>query len=217
MEPLEVQLVLPKLCCVSVTWLWRIPGTSLGPPESEREQRNQALLRPLCPGSVFNSLEVLGNGSQIWNGQSSLGERSCTPPRKRPTGSLRLGMVSSQSSCPNSHPSLPHAVFQMLLSSLSRQVLATPLPRAIFADFTSNATDTITVIGGQVFVKQRRKGRTFQEKKSRSQSTLEGPYQIYLSHCSFFQRFSIFPCPLVAKVVFQTFKGTASCFSKTSR
>lgn len=45
---------------------------------------------------VFTSLGVPGSGSQMCNGQSSLRERSCTPPRRQPTGSLHLGMVSAQ-------------------------------------------------------------------------------------------------------------------------
>lgn len=111
MERLEFQLVLLKLHCVPGAWCWGIPGPFPGPTRECMGTEEPSAVEALCLGSVFNSPEVLGNGSQMRNGQSSLGELSCTPPKKQPTGSLHLGMVSSQSRCPDSQPSLSQADF----------------------------------------------------------------------------------------------------------
>ena len=68
-------------------------------------------VQAFCLGFVITSPGVLGSGSQMWNGQSSMGVLSCTPPRKQPTGNLPLGMVSAQGHCPNLYTSLPYPDF----------------------------------------------------------------------------------------------------------
>lgn len=160
----------------------------------------------LCLGFVFNSLEVLGNGSQMWNGQNSLGELSCTPPKKQPTGSLRLGMVSSQSPCPNSHSSPPQADFGVLLSSRSSLC---PCPFCFFHQHFNKHSNTDNTAGICQVEKER---KNIPGEKVGPNQPLEVPTR-FIFLASAFSRGSIyFHLPLVEKVVFPT--GTQMKFSR---
>lgn len=72
MEPQEFQFVLPNYNSVSDLVLMNPRHPSQGPRESEWEQRNKHC-SGLLSKFVITSPEVLGSGSQMWNGQSSMG------------------------------------------------------------------------------------------------------------------------------------------------
>lgn len=143
-------------------------------------------VQAFCLGFVITSPGVLGSGSQMWNGQSSMGVLSCTPPRKQPTGNLPLGMVSAQGHCPNRYTSLPYPDFWVLLSCLSEAKFSPQLflLAIVYLQLTTyDNNDNRRYLSSRIFQRKR---------KRRFQTTLEDPYHIYIFSFSFFQRFNIF-------------------------